>query len=99
MPRVKQLLQTLRDENVKVRRAALLTINTMVRNKPDFVRGFLQDGLLADIYEESKVKPELQRKINFGPFVHRVDEGLDNRQAAYECLDTILDECNETVDP
>merc|ERR1712216_33687 len=57
------------------------------------------DGLLNDIYEESKVKPDLIRKINFGPFVHKEDAGLDNRQAAYECLDTILDECIDTVDP
>ena len=32
-------LQALKDEDLSVRRAALLTVNTMARNKPDFVRG------------------------------------------------------------
>lgn len=100
-PHIPHFLATLGDENVSVRRAALLTINTMVRNKPDFIRDLLTPptSLLQSIYGETKVKEELIRTVVMGPFKHKVDDGLEIRQAAFECLDTILEECIEKVEP
>ena len=33
-----------------------------------------------------------------GPFKHEVDDGLDCRKAAYECLYTLLDSCLDQLD-
>jgi len=102
-PQTSRFLQAVTDEDLAVRRAALLTVNTMIRNKPDFVHsqlgGDTETSLLGVIYRETLVKPELVRKITVGPFKHIVDDGLVLRIAAFECLDTILDECIDKVEP
>lgn len=100
-PKISLFLAALGDADLAVRRAALLTVNTMIRNKTHFVRDCFggEDNLLSVIYNETKVKPELQRKVQMGPFTIRVDDGLELRVAAFECLDTILDQCIDKVDP
>lgn len=114
-----RFLAALKDDDLAVRRAALLTVNTMIRNKPAFVLGTLtcmpltstqpychlaeslggdpSTNLLGVIYGETKVKPELVRTVQVGPFKHKVDDGLELRMAAFECLDTVLDTCIEKV--
>jgi TATA-binding protein interacting (TIP20) len=39
------------------------------------------------------LQEELIREVEMGPFKHEVDDGLDCRKAAYECLYTLLDSC------
>lgn len=41
---------------------------------------------------------DLIREVEMGPFKHTVDDGLDIRKAAYECMYTLLDSCLEKVD-
>lgn len=37
-------------------------------------------------------------QVEMGPFKHTVDEGLDVRKAAFECMYTLLDSCLEGLD-
>ena len=57
---------------------------------------------LADLqpalYEETQIKPELQREIVMGPFKVIEDDGVENRKAAYETMYTMLGTCFAKVD-
>ena len=74
----------------------MLTLNYAAHNKPILIREILPTYLPL-IYVESKVKPELIREVDLGPFKHKVDDGLEIRKAAFECMYTLLDTCLDRV--
>jgi len=96
-PVIGDFLNLLRDKELDTRRAALLTLNYAAHNKPSLVRPVLVEYLEA-LYEETKVKEELIKVVNLGPFKHKVDEGLENRKVAFECMYTLLDTCIDKLD-
>lgn len=44
------------------------------------------------------IQKELIREVEMGPFKHTVDDGLDLRKAAFECMYTLLDSCLDRLD-
>uniref|UniRef100_A0A914C839 TATA-binding protein interacting (TIP20) domain-containing protein n=1 Tax=Acrobeloides nanus TaxID=290746 RepID=A0A914C839_9BILA len=91
------LLDTVRDQDLNVRRAAIVTLNSAAHNKPKLIRECLTQ-LLSSLYSETSVKPELVHEVEMGPFKHTVDEGLDLRKAAFECMYTLIEHCLDRVD-
>jgi len=96
-PQMGKFLELLKDKDLNVRRNTLLTLNYVAHNKPVLIRDILS-SYLPLVFAESKVKPELIREVDLGPFKHKVDDGLEIRKAAYECLYTLLDTCLDRVD-
>lgn len=92
-----ELLVPLRDPELGVRRVALVAFNSAAHNKPSLVRDLLPQ-VLPTIYSETKVKKELIREVEMGPFKHSVDDGLDLRKAAFECMYTLLGTCLDCLD-
>uniref|UniRef100_A0AAQ5YYB2 TATA-binding protein interacting (TIP20) domain-containing protein n=1 Tax=Amphiprion ocellaris TaxID=80972 RepID=A0AAQ5YYB2_AMPOC len=90
-------LKTLEDPDLNVRRVALVTFNSAAHNKPSLIRELL-DSVLPQLYNETKVRKELIREVEMGPFKHTVDDGLDLRKAAFECMYTLLDSCLDRLD-
>ncbi|KAG7278589.1 hypothetical protein CRUP_013331 [Coryphaenoides rupestris] len=66
-------------------------------NKPSLIRELL-DTILPHLYNETRVRKELIREVEMGPFKHTVDDGLDLRKAAFECMYTLLDSCLDRID-
>ena len=82
---------------MNVRRVALVAFNSAAHNKPMLIRDLL-DSVLPHLYAETKIKKELIREVEMGPFKHTVDDGLDLRKAAFECMYTLLDSCLDRLD-
>jgi len=97
LPEVGKFLDLLKDKDLNVRRNTLLTLNYCAHNKPLLIREVLPK-YLPMIYNESKIKPELIREVDLGPFKHKVDDGLEIRKAAFECMYTLLDTCLDRID-
>lgn len=92
-----EFLQALKDDDINVRRVALITFNSAAHNKPSLISDLLP-LVLPLLYEETKLKPALIREVEMGPFKHQVDDGLDSRKAAFECMYTLLDTCQNQLD-
>ncbi|NWY72366.1 CAND1 protein, partial [Erithacus rubecula] len=90
-------LQTLQDPELNVRRVALALFNSAAHNKPSLIRDLLS-SVLPSLYNETKVRRELIREVEMGPFKHTVDDGLDVRKAAFECMYTLLESCLDRLD-
>ncbi|XP_062843034.1 cullin-associated NEDD8-dissociated protein 2 [Trichomycterus rosablanca] len=90
-------LKTIQDADLNVRRVALVMFNSAAHNKPGLIRGLLTT-VLPNLYKETQIRKELIREVEMGPFKHTVDDGLDVRKAAFECMYTLLDNCLECLD-
>ncbi|XP_064931912.1 cullin-associated NEDD8-dissociated protein 1 [Columba livia] len=90
-------LKTLQDPDLNVRRVALALFNSAAHNKPSLIRDLL-GAVLPSLYNETKVRRELIREVEMGPFKHTVDDGLDVRKAAFECMYTLLESCLDRLD-
>ncbi|CAL4060788.1 unnamed protein product, partial [Meganyctiphanes norvegica] len=90
-------LGTLQDPDLNVRRVALVAFNSAAHNKPSLIRDLL-DTILPQLYNETRIRKELIREVEMGPFKHTVDDGLDIRKAAFECMYTLLESCLDRID-
>ncbi|KAI4988162.1 hypothetical protein ZWY2020_029792, partial [Hordeum vulgare] len=95
---ISTFLMLIKDGDRHVRRAAVLALSTAAHNKPNLIKGLLPE-LLPLLYDQTVVKQELIRTVDLGPFKHVVDDGLELRKAAFECVDTLLDSCLDQLNP
>jgi len=85
-------LDLLADPEINVRKSVMLSLNYCAHHKPSIIRDALPK-YLPQIYDQSKIKPELIREVELGPFKHKEDGGLETRQATFECMYTLLESC------
>ncbi|KAI9310911.1 armadillo-type protein [Dichotomocladium elegans] len=80
-----------------VQRLALLTMNSGVHRKPYLIKNILKE-MIPLLYDETVIKEELIHTVEMGPFKHKVDDGLEIRKAAYECMYTLLSTCLDRIE-
>ncbi|XP_024383560.1 cullin-associated NEDD8-dissociated protein 1 isoform X1 [Physcomitrium patens] len=95
---ISSFLLLIKDVDRHVRRAAVSALSTAAHNKPALVKELLPT-LLPLLYDQTVVKKELIRTVDLGPFKHIVDDGLELRKGAFECVDTLLDSCLDQINP
>lgn len=90
-PLIVTMIKTMLNEtDLENLRLALTTFNSATQHKPDLVLPHLND-VLPQLMGQTRVKPDLIREVQMGPFKHRVDDGLEIRKTAYESLYILLD--------
>lgn len=92
-----ECLALIGDPDRHVRRAALHTLSGAAHNKPALVSDQLP-VLLQLVYNQTQVDESLIRQVDLGPFKHKIDDGLEVRKAAFECMDVLLDRCSGKID-
>jgi len=90
-------LDLLKDKEIVVRKAALLSLNFTAHLKPQVVRERLPK-VLPDVFAQTVIRKELIKEVEVGPFKHLIDTGVELRQAAFEALYTMLDTCLTRLD-
>jgi len=94
---ISAFLDLLSDPEIPVRKAVMLSLNYVAHHKPKIIRDLLSKHLPL-LYGETKIKKELIKEVDLGPFKHKVDAGIELRQAAFECMYTLLDTCLTRLD-
>uniref|UniRef100_A0A7S1PFX6 TATA-binding protein interacting (TIP20) domain-containing protein n=1 Tax=Percolomonas cosmopolitus TaxID=63605 RepID=A0A7S1PFX6_9EUKA len=87
-----------KQEPVSVRKTCVLLLTSAARNNPTLIEDRL-DRYLPALYAESVFDPSLVTVVDLGPFKHKVDGGIELRKSAFECMDTILTNLHNRVDP
>ena len=54
-------------------------------------------GLLPRLYQQTVINQALIRTVDLGPFKHKIDDGLELRKAAFECMDVLLDKASDRL--
>jgi len=88
--RIIEVFSLIKDEELEVRRQALVTLNGAAHSKP-FVIQHQLGQLLPLLYCELEPRKELMRTVTMGPFKHIIDDGLETRRSAYEALYSVLE--------
>jgi cullin-associated NEDD8-dissociated protein 1 len=93
-----QALQCISDTDVNVRKAGVHLLTAAVHNKPALLENCL-DAVLPLVFAQTKPDPSLIRTVDLGPFKHKIDDGLELRKAAFECLGVLMTRCYDRLDP
>ncbi|CAI5732825.1 unnamed protein product [Hyaloperonospora brassicae] len=89
-------LAALEDEDLHVRRAALLVFNTAAHHHAHHLVPYVRDRIFPVLLKTTEIK--LERVVDLGPFKHKVDDGLPLRKAAYSFVDTLIQVLPQEID-
>lgn len=88
----------LQDADLAVRRQSLLTVNAIAHHNVPLIESMLASNIIPVLYHEMQPDAKLVRTVDFGPFKHKVDDGLPLRKAAFQCLETLVDRASHTLE-
>jgi len=86
---IRASLDSLADPELEIRLHALVFVAVAAHHRPSLLRGVLRKHVTA-FFAATHIDKSLIRTIEYGPFRHTVDDGLEARKAAYEALHTLI---------
>jgi cullin-associated NEDD8-dissociated protein 1 len=95
-PVMDHFLLLLDDDDLEVKKAALVMVNTATHHNPNTVEAHLENFITPRLVETLKIK--LERSVDLGPFKHKVDDNLPLRKASLTCIETIVDTMPHALD-
>lgn len=72
-------------------------LNAAAHNKPGLVQEHLEVAL-PELYKQTDIDESLIKTVDLGPFKHKIDDGLELRKVAFECMDVIFGTCPGSID-
>ncbi|RXG58982.1 Cullin-associated NEDD8-dissociated protein 1 [Armadillidium vulgare] len=102
-----KLQEALRNNSPMMRTTVVTAIKFTISDQPSPIELLSQLDLnvrrvaLVAFNSAAHNKPSLKElvyEVEMGPFKHPVDDGLDIRKAAFECMYTILETCLDRID-
>ena len=94
-----QFLSLLNDEDLEVKRQAVLSLNALFRSHVELLdANLLSSAILPALFAQTKPIPALIREIDYGAFKSTVDDGKPLRKAAFQALATLLDTAPHRLD-
>lgn len=89
-------LKLLDHEELSVRNAALLMVYSAVHHMPKTIAGLMKDLIVPSLYAVAELK--MERKVDLGPFTHKVDDALPLRKASLSIFATCLEKLPSSLD-
>lgn len=89
-------LKLLQQQELSVRNVALLMTYSAVHHMPQVVSGLMKEEIMPSLYEVAELK--LERKVDLGPFTHKVDDALPLRKASLSIFATCLEKLPASLD-
>ncbi|KAJ1931539.1 Cullin-associated NEDD8-dissociated protein 2, partial [Linderina pennispora] len=93
-----EVLKNLGHADINIRRLTLLLLYSVAQNKPSQLSGLVK-GFEPALYKQTEVDESLIRIITMGPFKKRVDDGLDARKIAFQCVYMLVRNIPDEVTP
>ncbi|KAJ2451488.1 hypothetical protein EV183_003566 [Coemansia sp. RSA 2336] len=90
-------LSGIADEDVDIRRLSLLALYAIVQGKPGLLEGHVSE-IEPSLFQQTIVNESLIRTINMGLIKKRVDDGLDARRCAFQCVHMLVRMLPDAVD-
>ncbi|KAJ2556839.1 hypothetical protein EV175_001736 [Coemansia sp. RSA 1933] len=91
------VMSSIRDNDINIRKLGLLALYTVIQSKAVLLGG-LAETIQPTLFEQTVVNEKLVRIIPMGPFKKRVDDGLDARRCAYQCVHMLVRNLSSVVD-
>eukprot|EP00210_Caulerpa_lentillifera_P004245 g4049.t1 len=83
-------LDCLSDGSRHIRKASVQLLSSVLSYKYPLVKEHLP-SVLPTLYMQTRKNQELIRVIDFGPFKHKIDDGIELRKASFECMNLLID--------
>ena len=82
------VLTLLRDDDLDVKKAALMMVNTTAHHNVALLSSLIPTDVFPELLATLQVK--IERVIDLGPFKHKVDDNLPLRKLSLAALETLL---------
>ncbi|KAJ1995126.1 Cullin-associated NEDD8-dissociated protein 1 [Coemansia spiralis] len=91
------VLANISDCDVGIRRLCLLALYTVIQNKNVLTKEIVAT-IQPMLFAQTMVDDSLVRFVTMGPFKKRIDDGLETRKCAYQCVHVLVRTMPDAID-